>query len=242
MVGVGKSDIGRARLRNEDSILVSNEALGALPDVFVVADGMGGHKAGNVASAAAIEGFSEFVKKPENENEEILDVMISAVNYTNELVHNLSCEHEEYSNMGSTFLACCINGGFAYIAHVGDSRLYLYRDGELNQITNDHSFVAEMVRAGQMTEEEAERDSRRNVITRAVGTDCQVTIDGLIIPVKQGDRILMCSDGLSNMVAKSGLAHILGSAMCDDEKVDTLIAEANENGGVDNISVIIVSL
>ena len=144
MVGVGKSNVGMLRPRNEDSILVSNEAIGVLPNVFVVADGMGGHKAGNVASASAIEGFTEFVKKPENENEEVLDVMISAVSYANELVHKLSQEHEEYSNMGSTFIACCIDNKSAYIAHVGDSRLYLYRDGELNQITNDHSLVAEM--------------------------------------------------------------------------------------------------
>ena len=169
MVGVGKSNVGMLRPRNEDSILVSNEAIGVLPNVFVVADGMGGHKAGNVASASAIEGFTEFVKKPENENEEVLDVMISAVSYANELVHKLSQEYEEYSNMGSTFIACCIDNKSAYIAHVGDSRLYLYRDGELNQITNDHSLVAEMVRAGRMTEEEAETDCRRNVITRAVG-------------------------------------------------------------------------
>ena len=232
MVGVGKSNVGMLRPRNEDSILVSNEAIGVLPNVFVVADGMGGHKAGNVASASAIEGFTEFVKKPENENEEVLDVMISAVSYANELVHKLSQEHEEYSNMGSTFIACCIDNKSAYIAHVGDSRLYLYRDGELNQITNDHSLVAEMVRAGRMTEEEAETDCRRNVITRAVGTDCSVNIDGII----------MCSDGLSNMVAKSGIKQILDMNISDEEKVDALISEANDNGGADNISVIIIGL
>ena len=232
MVGVGKSNVGMLRPRNEDSILVSNEAIGVLPNVFVVADGMGGHKAGNVASASAIEGFIEFVKKPENESEEVLDVMISAVSYANGLVHKLSQEHEEYSNMGSTFIACCIDNNSAYIAHVGDSRLYLYRDGELNQITNDHSLVAEMVRAGRMTEEEAETDFRRNVITRAVGTDCSVNIDGM----------LMCSDGLSNMVAKSGIKQILDMNISDEEKVDALIAEANDNGGADNISVIIIGL
>ena len=192
MVGVGKSNVGMLRPRNEDSILVSNEAIGVLPNVFVVADGMGGHKAGNVASASAIEGFTEFVKKPENENEEVLDV--------------------------------------------------IYRDGELNQITNDHSLVAEMVRAGRMTEEEAETDCRRNVITRAVGTDCSVNIDGIITPIKEGDSILMCSDGLSNMVAKSGIKQILDMNISDEEKVDALISEANDNGGADNISVIIIGL
>lgn len=242
MVGVGKSNVGMLRPRNEDSILVSNEAIGVLPNVFVVADGMGGHKAGNVASASAIEWFIEFVKKPENESEEVLDVMISAVSYANGLVHKLSQEHEEYSNMGSTFIACCIDNNSAYIAHVGDSRLYLYRDGELNQITNDHSLVAEMVRAGRMTEEEAETDFRRNVITRAVGTDCSVNIDGIITPIKEGDSILMCSDGLSNMVAKSGIKQILDMNISDEEKVDALIAEANDNGGADNISVIIIGL
>ena len=228
MVGVGKSNVGMLRPRNEDSILVSNEAIGVLPNVFVVADGMGGHKAGNVASASAIEGFIEFVKKPENESEEVLDVMISAVSYANGLVHKLSQEHEEYSNMGSTFIACCIDNNSAYIAHVGDSRLY--------------SLVAEMVRAGRMTEEEAETDFRRNVITRAVGTDCSVNIDGIITPIKEGDSILMCSDGLSNMVAKSGIKQILDMNISDEEKVDALIAEANDNGGADNISVIIIGL
>ena len=168
--------------------------------------------------------------------------MISAVSYANGLVHKLSQEHEEYSNMGSTFIACCIDNNSAYIAHVGDSRLYLYRDGGLNQITNDHSLVAEMVRAGRMTEEEAETDFRRNVITRAVGTDCSVNIDGIITPIKEGDSILMCSDGLSNMVAKSGIKQILDMNISDEEKVDALIAEANDNGGADNISVIIIGL
>lgn len=242
MVGVGKSNIGMLRARNEDSILVSNEAIGVLPNAFVVADGMGGHKAGNIASASAIEGFTEFVKKAENENEEILDVMISAVNYANDLVHRLSQECEEYSNMGSTFIACCIDKSSAYIAHVGDSRLYLYRQGGLTQITNDHSLVAEMVRAGRLTEEEAETDYRRNVITRAVGTDCFVNIDGIITPIQAGDSILMCSDGLSNMVAKSGIKKILDMNVSDEQKVDALIAEANDNGGADNISVIIISL
>ena len=193
MVGVGKSNVGMLRPRNEDSILVSNEAIGV-------------------------------------------------VSYANELVHKLSQEHEEYSNMGSTFIACCIDNKSAYIAHVGDSRLYLYRDGELNQITNDHSLVAEMVRAGRMTEEEAETDCRRNVITRAVGTDCSVNIDGIITPIKEGDSILMCSDGLSNMVAKSGIKQILDMNISDEEKVDALISEANDNGGADNISVIIIGL
>ena len=183
MVGVGKSNVGMLRPRNEDSILVSNEAIGVLPNVFVVADGMGGHKAGNVASASAIEGFIEFVKKPENESEEVLDVMISAVSYANGLVHKLSQEHEEYSNMGSTFIACCIDNNSAYIAHVGDSRLYLYRDGELNQITNDHSLVAEMVRSGRMTEEEAE--ARTVQMLNMYADFCE---QYLAIPVVKGQK------------------------------------------------------
>ncbi len=241
MYGFGASHVGKVRLKNEDSIFVSNEAVGRLDNLYIVADGMGGHKAGQVASATAIESFVSSVKK--GEDEEALDIMIGGVSSANNAVFTMSREHEEYSNMGTTMVACTVKGSVLYAAHVGDSRLYRISGGKITQVTNDHSYVAEMVRAGKMTEEEALVHPQRSCITRAVGTDSSVRVDGLIVNVKEKDIFLVCSDGLSNMLGKDEILEIcLESGKTLEERVHRLIDCANEKGGPDNISAVLIDM
>ncbi len=243
MIGLGKSDIGRHRLKNEDSMMVSNAPIGKLSNVYAIADGMGGHKAGNVASTVAIECFEEYVEAATSKDDEILDILIGGINHANNIVYNMTLENEDYSNMGTTFLACSLKGRNAYIAHVGDCRLYKISKGGITQITNDHSFVAELVRAGMITEAEAETHPERHSITRAVGAEPTVIADGIICSVEKGDRIVMCSDGLTNMVKNQSILEIADdSSLTLEQRIDKLINMANENGGYDNITVIIIDI
>ena len=243
MYGYGESHVGKVRLNNEDSIFVSNEAVGNLNDLYIVADGMGGHKAGQVASTTAIESFVADVNKNENGSDEALDIMIGAVSAANNAIYTLSREYEEYSNMGTTLVACTVMGSTVYAAHVGDSRLYRITDGKISQVTNDHSYVAEMVRAGKMTEEEAKVHPQRSCITRAVGTDSFVKVDGLIIKnIKESDKLLLCSDGLSNMLSKEDILEICSRKDTVKDRVNALIDLANERGGSDNISAVLIDM
>lgn len=243
MTGLGKSDIGRCRLKNEDSMMVSNAPVGKLPDVYAIADGMGGHKAGNVASTVAIECFEEYIESAASADDEILDILIGAINHANSIVYKMTLENDEYSNMGTTFLACCINGKNAYIAHVGDCRLYKVSENKMTQITNDHSYVAELVRSGKITEEQAAVHPDRHSITRAVGAESTVIADGIICSVKDGDKIVMCSDGLTNMVSNNDILEIVNDeSLSLQQRIDSLINLANENGGMDNITVIVIDI
>lgn len=241
MIGFGQSDIGRVRESNQDSILISNKPIGCLPNLYIVADGMGGHKAGNVASALSIAGFEQYIINPENADGELLESMVCALNHANFSVYTQSRQNPDYYNMGTTFVGCTIKDNCAYIAHVGDSRLYRISGGEITQITNDHSFIAEMLKAGRITPEEAKNHPKRNSITRAIGTDRVVEVDGIICPLHPGDTIVMCSDGLYGMVTDED---ILRLALTEDktieEKTQSLVDLANSNGGNDNISVILI--
>lgn len=242
-IGKGKSDIGRHRLKNEDSMMISNGPIGKLANVYAIADGMGGHKAGNVASTVAIECFEEFVEVTTGNEEETLDILIGGINHANNIVYKMTLENDDYSNMGTTFLACSIKGKNAYIAHVGDCRLYKVNNDGIVQITNDHSFVAELVRAGIITEKEAAIHPERSTITRAVGADSSVTADGIICSVNDGDKIIMCSDGLSNMVDNNTIFDITRNTdLTLEQRIDHLINAANEKGGYDNITVIIIDI
>ena len=241
MYGFGASHIGRVRLKNEDAIFVSNTLIGNLNNLYIVADGMGGHKAGNIASTKAIEAYVDNVKN--SIDEEALDTMVSAIAMANKVVYNLSNSNEEYSNMGTTLVACTINDSNAYIAHIGDSRVYKISGTNIEQVTNDHSYVAEMVRAGKMTKEEAITHPQRSCITRAIGTDMVAIADGLIVKVEPEDKILLCSDGLSNMIDEKVLLEIGNNeGMNTEDKVELLIELANAKGGLDNISVILIDL
>ncbi|MBQ8942593.1 MAG: Stp1/IreP family PP2C-type Ser/Thr phosphatase [Firmicutes bacterium] len=241
MIAVGKTDIGRSRTVNQDNIYVSCVPVGCVPNVFVVADGMGGELAGDVASDMAIKSFISSLSE-RTANGEYLDNLISAVTAANSDVYNKGNSSPAYNGMGTTFLAVTIAGNVLYAAHVGDSRLYAITEKKIEQLSNDHSYVMEMVRNGQLTQEEAEHHPRKNVITRAVGSAGLVNVDGIIRPVAHDTVYLICSDGLSNMVSADEIKSIVSNKNISIEKrVDTLIARANENGGKDNISAVIIS-
>ncbi len=241
-IGMGKSDKGTRRARNEDFFYENGKQIGPLPNLYIVADGMGGHKAGDTASRLAVETFVEYVSETDRYSEK-LDTLISGVNKANTAVYEKSLSDEECSGMGSTFIACTVCDDFAYVAHVGDSRLYKLSGDSFNQLTSDHSFVAEMVKAGRLTPEQAEHHPQRSVITRAVGTDIRVVADGLVIPIKSGDTILMCTDGLTTMVDDKAIKGILADEHSTlVEKTDALIQLANINGGLDNITLIIINV
>lgn len=245
MRGIGKTDIGRVRTKNEDSVLISNEPVGSgiVPNLYIVADGMGGHKAGEVASTLAIRYCLEYINDEKNAGGEILDTLIDAVRFANERVYEISKSDASCSNMGTTFTGCVVNGGTVYVAHVGDSRLYKIGAETIERVTTDHSFVEEMVKAGKLTREEADNHPDRNIITRAVGTAESVEVDGIITAATAKDKLLICSDGLNTMLSDEEIMAVVNdSTLSDEQCVDTLIAKANERGGKDNISAVLIDL
>lgn len=241
MRAVGKTDTGILRKNNEDTIYVY-QSKGELENISIVADGMGGHNAGEIASRSAIEYFLEYFtdKFDKGEFENILYLMADAVTYSNANVYKNSFKDEAYNGMGTTFLCAIIFDKKLKICHIGDSRLYLFRNNELKQITEDHALVADMVRKGEITEEEARNHPNRNVITRSLGTSENVLIDTFEIDIEDDDIILMCSDGLNTMLEDDRIKRIVSSGESLETMVDSLIVEAKFEGGFDNVSVIIM--
>ncbi len=231
------TDIGQKRHMNQDFIFTSEEQIGNLPNLFVVADGMGGHKAGDFASRYGVSVLVETVKKDSNFNP--VKIMRNAIQAANREVYEQSLKDPSMAGMGTTMVVCTVVGGFAYIANVGDSRLYLADDKELVQITQDHSLIAEMVRIGELTPEEGRNHPDKNIITRAIGTAPEVKVDFFDTQFHAGSRIVMCSDGLSNMVEDHRIFEILKGSD-EEDKSQALIDEANANGGKDNIAVIVI--
>jgi protein phosphatase len=217
----GASDPGRRRRRNEDSYVVQ-------PPLFAVADGMGGAQAGEIASklaAGAVRGGGEDVE--------------AMIQEANRRVHQRSLEDETASGMGTTLTVASLEDGIVQIGHVGDSRAYLVRDGSLEQLTQDHSLVAELVRTGRLSPEEAESHPQRSVITRALGTDPDVDVDTFAIEPRPGDLFLLCSDGLTSMVDDETILELVRDLRGDlDALCKALIKAANKGGGEDNITVV----
>jgi len=240
MLGFGKTDIGKVRKQNEDSILVVNQTDGYISNIFVIADGMGGHKAGDVASNYAIKFFWEFIKKNINESE-ILDTLVGAVKYSNEKVFNMAVNNEKYFEMGTTFLAVTIKDDRLYIAHVGDCRVYIIRNHQIAQVTTDHTYMMEMIKAGAISYEQAKVHPDRNIITRALGVESDIIVDGLFCKILNNDIILLCSDGVYGMLTDKEIFDIIDNEKFDIiQKTDKLIQCANDNGGKDNISAIVI--
>ena len=233
MKAVGNSVIGMRRTNNEDAIYINEQK-----NLYLVADGMGGCNAGEVASSTAISAFVEAMENAENG--ETLDKMMSAIAQCNKKVYQKSRENVEFLDMGTTLVAVTVENEKMFIVHVGDSRVYLFRENNLQQITTDHSYVMELVKIGSITREEAEVHPKRNIITRAIGIREEVEADTVIEDVKQGDKILLCTDGLSNMVSKGEMTKILIEQCSTEEKVKKLVVLANEKGGLDNISLILI--
>lgn len=244
MYAAGKSVTGLLRKNNEDSIYISDNDC-KLKNVYIVADGMGGHKAGEVASRYSVEVFKEFINSKnavELEEENILDTMVEAVSVCNQKLYEKSTEYETLEGMGTTFTCAVIINYTLYAVHVGDSRAYIFSNNSLRQITRDHSFVMEMVKQGKITLEEAERHPNRNVITRAVGSEKNVLVDTAIEKLSKGDMVLLCSDGLTNMVSDSNITEILENGGSAELMLDRLINAANDMGGNDNISAVIIDM
>lgn len=232
------TDMGITREMNQDYFFTSEEPLGHLPNLFVVADGMGGHKAGEFASRFTVETIVKEVKKCRKRDlEEILQYAISAAN---EALKEYARTHTEMSGMGTTVVAATVRGDRLLAANVGDSRLYLVGN-KIRQITEDHSLVMEMVRIGEITREQARNHPDKNIITRAIGAEKDVEVDFFRAKIREGDKILLCSDGLTNMVKNSEIKMILNrEELSLAEKVELLVDTANKNGGKDNITVVVV--
>jgi protein phosphatase len=225
------SDVGRARQGNEDSFLERSP-------LFAVADGMGGARAGEVASGIAVATFDD-EPQPDAKPEERLAAVARAAN---ERIYQLAQEDASHAGMGTTFTAVLATGNEIAIGHVGDSRLYRWRDGELERLTDDHSLVEEFVRQGKLTPEEAEVHPQRSIITRALGPEPQVEVDTFTYPARDGDIYLACSDGLTGMISEGDVAEILRDSQTLDEAAQALIDAANRNGGRDNITVVLFRL
>ncbi len=229
LVAAGVTDVGRVRDGNEDALLDQANRLG----LVAVADGMGGHRAGEVASATALEALRAAVANGRS--------LRDAIEGANDAVLEKSESDQELHGMGTTLTAGMLGSdGYLTVGHVGDSRAYLVRDGQLSQITNDHSLVEEMVRGGELTPEQAEVHPQRSIITRALGIDPQVEVDEYPLELQPGDRVLLCSDGLTSMVRPEEIANILGRERDPKRAAQLLVDAANAAGGEDNITAVIV--
>lgn len=233
----GLKDVGRCRSINQDYIYISEKPVGNLPNLFLVADGMGGHKAGDLASEYTVSRVREAVEKSMRTIP--LQILKSAFQYANQRLIEKSQESEAYAGMGTTLVAATVVEDTVYVANVGDSRLYKV-GRTIEQVTRDHSLVEEMVRLGEISKEEARNHPEKNIITRAIGVSDEVDPDYFSTGLMPGECLLLCSDGLSNMIEDSQLLGIVSRRkdlrVCAQELVDT----ANRNGGKDNIAVVLV--
>jgi PPM family protein phosphatase len=229
----GVSDTGRRRRRNEDSYVVR-------PPLFAVADGMGGAQAGELASRLATEALAGSGDGAAKSAEERVLERIRAANRS---VYDRSHADTAVSGMGTTMTVACVDGEDVVVGHVGDSRAYLVRDGEIEQLTHDHSLVGELVRSGELSPEEAEGHPQRSVITRALGTDPDVEIDAFTLVGQPGDIVLLCSDGLTTMVSDDDILETIEAHRADlHAAAEQLVSRANRGGGDDNITVVCFEL
>ncbi len=235
------TDVGRKRQVNEDSMISivpkDPQVMAKKGALFVVADGLGGHASGDVASEMAVSAMSKTYYR--NEDEDVAAALLQAVKRANALIYQRAIENDVWYGMGTTCVAVVLQGGMAYMANVGDSRAYIARDGHIKQVSQDHSWVAEQVRVGSLTEEAARAHPQRNVIYRCLGEQADIEVDLFFEQVQEGDLLVLCTDGLSNQVSDEVIREIVqGSG--PRESVYHLIEQANENGGPDNITAIVV--
>lgn len=237
MKAYAMTDVGKKRTTNQDYVYASKEAIGNLPNLFIVADGMGGHRAGDLASRYTVETFIEDVKNSDEINP--ISIIESAIRTANRALMEKASESEEYEGMGTTLVVATVVDRSIYIANVGDSRLYLVNN-EIQQITRDHSLVEEMISLGELDKESARLHEKKNIITRAVGADADLIADFFEVEYSAGDIILMCSDGLSNMIEDKNIKNIINEGTDLSDIAHKLIEVANNNGGKDNIAVVLV--
>ena len=232
------TDVGQKRTVNQDFVFTSETPVGNLPNLFVVADGMGGHKAGDFASSYAVEILLSTIREDENSNP--VKIIRAAIENANTQLLREASDNEAMSGMGTTMVLVTIVGHYAYVANVGDSRLYLVDENKISQITKDHSLVEEMVRMGEISRDDARNHPDKNIITRALGAGRDVDVDFFDIRLTPGDILLLCSDGLSNMVPDEDIRQVILTSETLEETGRRLVSMANDNGGRDNIAVVLV--
>lgn len=227
-----RTDVGRVREGNEDSYLMDEP-------LFGIADGMGGHAAGEVASSTAVEALSSGAARVNPDDPESL---VALIKEANRAIFEKATKDDSLHGMGTTCTLVLIDAHRAHLAHVGDSRAYLLRDGDLSRLSEDHTLVGRMVREGQLTEEEAAKHPQRSMITRSLGIDSDVRVDLRSFDVRDGDRIMLCSDGLTSMTGEDTIKRVLQQTKSPQAAADELVDLANEAGGDDNITVVVLDL
>ena len=235
-----KTDIGKAREINQDYYYISDDT--EIPQLYILADGMGGYKGGEIASKIATESVKNYIQNNfvniTKEKEEILKLIANAVEYANMVVYEKSKEDTELEGMGTTLEVCLIYNNKAYIGHIGDSRIYRIRKDVIRKLTKDHSYVQQLVEDKRITREEAKTHPKKNMLTKALGCTPYVEPDLRARNFEKGDIFIMCSDGLTNMVDEKQIYELIKKDV--NKATDNLIIAANEAGGYDNITVIII--
>ncbi|MBO4389859.1 MAG: Stp1/IreP family PP2C-type Ser/Thr phosphatase [Lachnospiraceae bacterium] len=244
MTGFTITDIGKIREMNQDYSFCSCKRVGDLANLFLVADGMGGHAAGDYASNFTVNDIVAYIYGNAGENP--VKILSDAIGHANLELFKRSLLIPAFNGMGTTLVAATIEEDILYVANIGDSRLYLYseyskEEKKLKQITRDHSLVNELVALGRLEKDSEEYNMHKNVITRAVGTAPDIDIDFFEVPLHLGDQVLMCSDGLTGMVPDDQIEQVLATEdLTVEEKTRRLVELANENGGYDNIAILLV--
>ena len=237
MKAYSMTDTGVLREMNQDYFFMTDSAIGNLPNLYIVADGMGGHRAGDYASRHTIERVVASISR--NKSDEPVTILKEAIAKANELLVNDAKTDEQKKDMGTTIVAATIIVNKMFVANVGDSRLYVINQ-KIRQITRDHSLVGELVRIGELDEKEARNHPKKNYITRAVCAMEEVEVDFFEVEITPDDYVLLCTDGLTNMVTDQDICKIILDNKIIEKQVETLIHTANRNGGRDNITVMIM--
>ena len=244
MHAVGLTHVGRVRSQNQDAIFVSTERVGAVPNLFIVADGMGGHNAGDVASTQAVQRFCAYMQltKENTHGDDYVALLLQTAHRVNQEAYDLSKTNDEMAGMGTTFIACVIEDGRVDVVHVGDSRAYFIAAEGIQQITNDHTYAEELYRAGEISAADIPLHPKRHHLTRVLGYDPHVALDGFSLALTGVDTILLCTDGLTNMLDDAYLAQVMQEPASPYDRAQRLVDDANESGGTDNISAVLIDL
>ncbi len=229
------TDQGKVRSKNQDYFANYFHSQFAL---YLVADGMGGHRAGEVASRIAVEETRNYVIEHKADGD-YGALLVDALHYANRCIYDASSANPDYEQMGTTIVAVLQSGGRCWVAHVGDSRVYLMREGTLRRLTQDHSLVQNLVEQGLLSPEDARTHPERSAVTRAMGVFPDVEVDCSELPLREGDRVLLCTDGVTNMVEESEIEEILVQKPVSREACEALLERANEHGGLDNVTATI---
>ena len=231
------TDIGKKRTSNQDLVFTSETPMGNLPNLFLLADGMGGYNGGDIASAYSAEVAKAVVLNCHEDNPR--KIFETAIEIANTEIRRKAKETVELDSMGTTMVVATIVDSVLQVANVGDSRLYVISD-ELRQITNDHSYVEEMIKVGSLDRQSARNHPQKNIITRAIGAEDEIEPDFFTVKLKKGQKVLMCSDGLTNMIEDDDIFKIIKESKSLEEAGLNLVRTANDNGGKDNVSVILI--